>query len=52
VAGVIDAMPQGRLLNLLSPKLLGEYRTVLLRPKLMRRHGLDEEQIDQVLNES
>lgn len=51
VVWVVDAMLQGRLIYLLSPELLSEYRTVLLRPKLMRRHGLDEEQIDQVLTE-
>jgi predicted nucleic acid-binding protein len=51
VIRVVDAMLQGRLLYLLSPGLLSEYRAVLLRPKLIRRHGLDEEQIDRLLTE-
>jgi predicted nucleic acid-binding protein len=51
VMRVVDAMLQGRLLYLHSPGLLSEYRAVLLRPKLIRRHGLDEEQIDRLLTE-
>lgn len=35
----------------LSPALLAEYRAVLLRPKLAKRHGLTTEQIDTVLTE-
>lgn len=50
-AQVVDAMLDGRLIYLLSPELLQEYRLVLLRPKLLRLHGLDEEQIDQLLTE-
>lgn len=48
---IVDAMLDGRLVYLLSPHLLQEYRQVLLRPKLLRLHGLDEEQIDQLLTE-
>lgn len=48
---IVDAMLDGRLLFLLSPELLQEYRLVLLRPKLLRLHGLNEEQIDQLLTE-
>ena len=50
-AQIVDAMLDGRLLYLLSPQLLQEYRLVLLRPKLLRLHGLDEKQIDQLLTE-
>ncbi len=48
---IVDAMLDGRLIFLLSPELLQEYRLVLLRPKLLRLHGLNEEQIDQLLTE-
>lgn len=48
---IVDAMLDGRLIYLLSPHLLQEYRQVLLRPKLRRLHGLDEGQIDQLLTE-
>ena len=33
----------------LSAELLGEYRAVLLRPRIAARHGLSEAQIDTVL---
>jgi len=48
---VVDAMLDVRLIYLLSAALLQEYRLVLLRPKLQRLHGLDEEQIDHLLTE-
>jgi putative PIN family toxin of toxin-antitoxin system len=48
---IVDAMLDGRLIYLLSPVLLQEYRGVLLRPKLLRLHGLDEGQIDHLLTE-
>jgi len=48
---VVDAMLDGRLIYLLSPELLQEYRMVLLRPRLMRLHNLSEEEIDQLLTE-
>ncbi len=48
---IVDAMLGGRLIYLLSPELLCEYRTVLLRPKLLRLHGLNEQQIDCLLTE-
>lgn len=50
-AQVLDAMLDGRLLFLLSPALLREYRQVLLRPKLVRLHGLGENEIDRLLTE-
>ena len=49
VAVVLDAMLDGRLLYLLSPALLAEYRAVLLRPKLLPLHNLSVEEIDSIL---
>lgn len=51
VALILDAMLAGTLVYLLSPPLLAEYRSVLLRPKLTRRHGLAESEVDAVLAE-
>lgn len=48
---ILDAMMGGRILFLLSPALLREYRLVLLRPKLVRLHGLGESEIDRLLTE-
>jgi len=48
---VADAMLSGALLCLLSPALLDEYRSVLLRPKLVKLHGLAEVEVDQLLVE-
>ena len=48
---IVDAMLCGNLIYLLSPELLQEYRTVLLRPKLVRLHGLSEQQVDSLLIE-
>lgn len=50
-ATLLDAMLDGRLIYLLSPDLLGEYRAVLLRPRLGRAHGLTESEIDTLLTE-
>ncbi|MFM8554770.1 MAG: putative toxin-antitoxin system toxin component, PIN family [Betaproteobacteria bacterium] len=50
-AQVLDAMLDGRLLYLLSSPRLKEYRQVLLRPKLARRHGLSESEVDRLLTE-
>lgn len=50
-AKVLDAMLSGKLLYLLSAELLREYRDVLLRPRLSRRHGLNQLEIDQLLTE-
>jgi predicted nucleic acid-binding protein len=44
-------MINGRLVFLLSPALLDEYRQILLRPKLVRRHGLTEPEVVQILTE-
>lgn len=51
VASVLDAMLSGSLLYLLSPVLLAEYRSVLLRPKLAKLHGLTEAEVDRLLEE-
>jgi putative PIN family toxin of toxin-antitoxin system len=51
VACILDAMLMGRLLYLVSPALLDEYRSVLLRPRLARLHGLAEPEIDTLLTE-
>lgn len=48
-AKIVDAMLDGRLAYLLSPALLHEYRSVLLRPRLSRLHGLTEPELDQLL---
>lgn len=48
-ARILDAMLGGRLRYLLSEELLAEYRTVLLRPKLVELHGLLPGEIDEIL---
>ncbi|MCA1785469.1 MAG: putative toxin-antitoxin system toxin component, PIN family [Desulfobacteraceae bacterium] len=50
-AQILDGMINGRLAFLLSPDLLDEYRQILLRPKLIRLHGLMEPDIEQILME-
>ena len=50
-SSVLDTMLNGSLFYLLSPALLHEYRSVLLRPALSRRHGLSEQEIEQLLVE-
>jgi len=51
VAVVLNEMVSGRLLYLLSPALLGEYCSVLLRPKITALHGLAESEVDHLLIE-
>ena len=46
---IVDAMLTGAIPFLLSVELLAEYRQVLLRPAIRERHGLDEEEIDDLL---
>ncbi len=46
---ILRRMLGGELRYLLSTELLAEYRTVLLRPRLMRKHGLDEAELDELL---
>jgi len=48
---VLDGMVEASFPFLLSTALLAEYRTVLLRPKISSRHGLDEDDIDSLLTE-
>jgi putative PIN family toxin of toxin-antitoxin system len=48
-ARILDAMISGKLRFALSIELLAEYRAALLRPQIRRRHGLDEGEIDVVL---
>jgi len=48
---ILDAMLSGKLLYLMSPALLHEYRTVLLRPSISKPHGLTEAEVDHLLIE-
>ncbi|MBC8176161.1 MAG: putative toxin-antitoxin system toxin component, PIN family [Deltaproteobacteria bacterium] len=48
---IVNAMLKGSVAYLLSPELLRGYREVLLRPKLSRAHGLNGQEIDQILSE-
>ena len=48
---IVDAMLSGELIYLISPELLNEYKDVLSRPKLSKLHGLNEEDIDNLLIE-
>lgn len=46
---ILDAMVAGRVRFVLSEVLLAEYRRVLLRPAIARRHALTEVEVDHVL---
>ncbi|WP_202930803.1 putative toxin-antitoxin system toxin component, PIN family [Fluviibacter phosphoraccumulans] len=48
---ILDEMLSGAMVFVLSPALLAEYRAVLLRPAITKRHGLSEPEIDQILIE-
>ena len=48
-ARILDAMLRGEVWFLVSEELLAEYRTVLLRPKIARLHGLTAEEVDEIL---
>lgn len=50
-AVILDAMLGGRFTYLLSLDLLAEYREVLLRPAIRRRHGLAEAEVEVILTE-
>jgi putative PIN family toxin of toxin-antitoxin system len=50
-ARILDQVLAGRLRIVLSMDLLSEYRTVLLRPAIRRRHGLFDQQVDDLLAE-
>ena len=49
VARILDAMLDGAFAHVLSEALLAEYRDVLLRPKLIRLHGLSADEIEAIL---
>lgn len=50
-ARILDQVLSGRLLFLLSPELLAEYRAVLLRPRIRALHRLSDEEVDSILTE-
>ena len=50
-ARILDGMLAGRFRFLLSVELLAEYRDVLLRPKIRRRHRLAQREVDVLLTE-
>jgi uncharacterized protein len=50
-ARILDGMIAGRFRFFLTLELLAEYREVLLRPKVRRRHGLSPAEIDVILTE-
>jgi len=51
LSAVLDGMINGSLPFLLSPQLLAEYRTVLLRPRVQHYHGLSLREVDAILTE-
>lgn len=51
VARVLDGMLAAKFAYVLSEPLLAEYRAVLLRPHLIKLHGLSEAEVDTVLQE-
>lgn len=50
-ARLVDAMLDGAIFYLLSPALLQEYRSVLLRPRIAKLHGLNSGEIDFLLTD-
>jgi putative PIN family toxin of toxin-antitoxin system len=46
---ILDRVLTGEIRALISVVLLAEYRSVLVRPAIRSRHGLDEHQIDAIL---
>ena len=50
-ARILDGMLEARFRFLLSIELLAEYREVLFRPRIRRRHGLAEKEIDLILTD-
>lgn len=46
---LVDGMLGGQLAFLLSAELLGEYRAVMVRPRIQRRAGLVLEEVDRLL---
>jgi uncharacterized protein len=50
-AVILDGMLRGRFTYLLSLELLAEYREVLLRPRIRRRHDLSAADVEALLTE-
>jgi predicted nucleic acid-binding protein len=50
-ARILDGMLSGRFRYFLSADLLAEYREVLLRPKIQRRHQLSPAEVDVLLTD-
>ncbi|MFW5876441.1 MAG: putative toxin-antitoxin system toxin component, PIN family [Myxococcota bacterium] len=50
-AVLLDAMLSGEAAFVLSLELLTEYRSVLLRPTVRRRHGLAPNEVDAILEQ-
>lgn len=48
-ARILDALLTGRVDFVVSIDLLAEYRRVLMRPKVRRRHALSSNEIDRIL---
>ena len=48
-ARILDGMLDGGVHFVVSVDLLAEYRTVLLRPAVMQRHGLSADEVDELL---
>jgi predicted nucleic acid-binding protein len=48
-ARILDGMLRGDFPFVLSVDLLAEYRSVLLRDRIFRRHGLTADQVDAIL---
>ncbi|MGH8116428.1 MAG: putative toxin-antitoxin system toxin component, PIN family [Rhodanobacteraceae bacterium] len=48
-ARIVDAMCAGTIVFVVSSALLSEYRDVLNRPKLRKRHGLTRDEIETLL---
>jgi uncharacterized protein len=50
-ARLLDGMLAGKFSFVVSQALLAEYRTVLLRPKIRRSHGLNVSEIESILTD-
>ena len=51
VARILDGMLRATFGFVLSEAMLAEYRAVLLRPRLVKRHGLSVTEIDSILTD-
>lgn len=50
-ARILGAMLDGNLLYLMSGDLLAEYSAILRRPRIVRLHGLSDDELDRLLTE-